>query len=134
LGAVAQQGGHEARAGTDLQHGLVALHLGFLQQAGLDPRGQHALATRQRHLGVHKGQGAVGGGDEVLALDGGQQREHGRIQHIPGADLLFDHVEAGLFDVHHGVLERSGGVWAGQPFILGGFVACQMSDTRRDRP
>jgi hypothetical protein len=29
-----------------------------------------------------------------------QQVKHILVQHIPGADLLFDHVEAGLFDVH----------------------------------
>ena len=37
---------------------------------------------------------------EVLAANGRQQRQHRGVQDIPGADLLLDHVEAGLFDVH----------------------------------
>jgi hypothetical protein len=102
-GAVGQQRRHEAGARADLEHGLVALHLQLLQQTRLELRREHVLALGQRHLGVHERQRAVGGGHEVLALDGGEQLEHGRIQHLPGPDLLFDHVEAGLFDVHGGL-------------------------------
>jgi hypothetical protein len=74
---VRQQRGHEARAGADLQHLLVALHLQLLQQAGLDPR-VRAWPGRpaQRHLGVDEGQRALRGRHEVLALDHRQQRQH----------------------------------------------------------
>jgi hypothetical protein len=51
------------------------------------------------------------GRDEVLALDDGEQFEHARIQHIPGADLLLDHVEAGLFDVHGRDAMRTGSLF-----------------------
>ena len=46
-----------------------------------------------------------------------QQRQHVEVQHVPGADLLLDHVEAGAFDVDrgvHGVL--SGRVRTNRPF------------------
>ena len=97
---MAQEGGHKARARAHFQHGFVALHLQLLQHAGFHARCQHHLAFTQRHFGVHKGQGLHGGRHEVLAAHGGQQAQHGAIQHIPGADLLLNHVEAGLFDVH----------------------------------
>jgi hypothetical protein len=92
---------------------LVALHLQILQQAGLDARGQHAFAFDQRHFGIDEGQRAVGGRHEVLAADDGQQAQHTLVQHIPGADLLFDHVETGLFDVHATSSVRMGA--AGKP-------------------
>ena len=37
---------------------------------------------------------------ELFALDHVQQVEHVLVQHVPRTDLLFDHVEAGLFDIH----------------------------------
>jgi hypothetical protein len=54
--AVRQQRGHEARAGADLEHPFMPLHLRLLQQAGLDLGRQHALAFGQRHLSVDEGQ------------------------------------------------------------------------------
>ena len=39
---------------------------------------------------------------EIIAADLVQQAEDERIQHVPGADLLFDHVEAGVFDLGRG--------------------------------
>ena len=39
-------------------------------------------------------------GDELLAWHEIQQIEHFLIQHLPGADLLLDHVGAGLLYVH----------------------------------
>ena len=58
------------------------------------------LARQQRYLGVDEGQRAHGRRHEVFAAHSGQQRQHGGVQHIPGADLLLDHVEAGGFEVH----------------------------------
>jgi hypothetical protein len=107
LRSVRQQRGHEARAGADLEHGLVALHLQRLQQPRLDLGLEHAgadlhrvAARQQRHHGVDEGQCLHRRRHEVFAAHGGQQVEHGRIQHLPGADLLLDHVEAGEFGVH----------------------------------
>ena len=36
----------------------------------------------------------------VLAAHGEQEVEHVLVEHVPRADLLLDHVEARLFDVH----------------------------------
>jgi hypothetical protein len=43
---------------------------------------------------------ALRGRHEVLALDDRQQMQHMGVEHVPGADLLLDHVETGLFQVH----------------------------------
>ena len=72
----------------------------FLQQAGFDLGLQHGLAVTQRHLGVDEGQGLQRRWHEVFTAHRGQQRQHGLVQHLPGADLLLDHVEAGEFGVH----------------------------------
>ena len=50
---------------------------------------------------------AIGGRGEVLALDDKKKVENLRIQNIPGTDLLFDHVEACLLDVHRGLRRRN---------------------------
>jgi len=80
----------------------VFFHRQVLHQAGLHARREHDLAGRMTggDLHVDKGQGAVGSGHEVFAAHGHQQLEHLRVQHFPGADLLFDHVEAGLVQIH----------------------------------
>ncbi len=46
---------------------------------------------------------AMRGGNEFLALDRHQEVEHVLIQHLPGADLLLDHVEARFLEVHQGL-------------------------------
>jgi hypothetical protein len=49
----------------------------------------------------------VGRWHKVFTPDRRQQGQHLAVQHFPGADLLLDHVKAGLFDVHLGrVLEK----------------------------
>ena len=42
----------------------------------------------------------MGQGHKIFALDHSQQGQDLAVQHFPGADLLFDHVETGLFVVH----------------------------------
>jgi hypothetical protein len=97
LRPVGQQRGHVARAGADFQHLFVLLHLQLLQHACFHARRQHAFAFGQGQLHVHEGQRLVGQRHEVFALDDRQQGQHFRVEHVPGADLLLDHVEAGLF-------------------------------------
>ena len=116
LRAVAEQRGHEAGAGADFQHLLVLGHGQVLQQARFDARLQHHLAggdggfaVLQRNLQVRKGQRAVLRRHEVFAPHGGQQVEHVGVEHVPGTNLLLDHVEAGLFDVHVKSLKSWGG-------------------------
>jgi hypothetical protein len=52
----------------------------------------------------------------VLALDRVKNRQHLRIQHLPGADLLLDHVEASLFHIHrhrsHSIPHRNSNISA----------------------
>ncbi len=77
-----------------LAHGQV------LQDAGFHARGQHVLAARQRDFHVDEGQRGVGLRHELFPLDYRQQVKDFLIQHIPGADLLFDHIESGFLEVH----------------------------------
>jgi hypothetical protein len=102
LRLVGEQARHVPRAGADLQDPLMALHGELLEQACLDLRLEHRLAVRQRHLGVDEGHRPIRRRNEVLALDDREQREDALVEHLPRADLLLDHVEAGLLDVHHG--------------------------------
>jgi len=104
LGLVGDQSGHIAAASANLQHAVVLGEVELLHEAGFQLGREHLVAARQRDLDVHEGQAAVGGGHELFTANDRQQGQHGRVQHVPGADLLFDHVEAGLFDVHGGVL------------------------------
>jgi hypothetical protein len=55
----------------------------------------------QRDLGLGEGQRLVGFRHELLAADAHQQVEHVEIQHLPGADLLLDHVEPCFFEIHY---------------------------------
>jgi hypothetical protein len=55
------------------------------------------------NLHVGECQIAIGGRNEVLTLDDKKQIENLLIQDLPGPDLLFDHVEARLLDVHLGL-------------------------------
>ena len=78
------------------------LNGGILQHAGFYARGQHALTVSDWNFHVDKGKRLVRQRDKVFTLDHGQQVEHVGIQYVPGTNLLFDHVEAGLFDIHSG--------------------------------
>ncbi len=114
---VREQRRHIPRAGADLEH-LVALgHAQLLQQPGLDLGLEHALAEfaapAQRHQHVDEGQRAQGRRHEVLAAHDGQQVQHVLVDDLPGPDLLLDHVEAGLLDVHRGTCVRWGGLRRG---------------------
>jgi hypothetical protein len=110
LPAVRQQGGHETGAGADFQHLLVVLDFQLLQQPrfdlGLEHAGAGRIALQQRQLRVHEGPGPNRRRREVLPAHGRQQGQHGLIEHLPGADLLLDHVEAGDFGVHGLYLAR----------------------------
>ena len=53
-----------------------------------------AMADRNRQVGI--GERAVGLGHERLARHLRQDVEHAHVEHVPGTDLLLDHVFAGL--------------------------------------
>jgi hypothetical protein len=103
LGARCQQRGEPARAGADLEHGVGLGDAQRLQDLALDHRLEHDLVAADRDLDVGEGQLAMHGGNEFLALDRHQEVEHVLIQHLPGADLLLDHVEARFLEVHQGL-------------------------------
>ena len=49
---------------------------------------------------VCEGERLLPRGDKLLARHLPQQGKYTRIQHIPGPDLLFDHVESCLLEIH----------------------------------
>src|SRR6185503_16160358 len=87
----------------------------LLQDARLDLRLHHRFAVRERDLQVRERELALGGRHEVLALHLEEQVQHLRVEDLPGADLLLDHVEARFLDVHGGCvhLEWHSGDWRG---------------------
>ena len=61
--------------------------------------GSIVLAVAERDFHVGKGQRAVLRRHEVFAVQAQQQVEHVLVEHVPGPDLLLDHVEAGAFEI-----------------------------------
>ena len=107
LGPVGQQGRHVARACANFQHTVGGLNAQVLQDAGFHAGLQHAVTlahglfrvvAQQGHFDVSECQAAVSGWHKVFAAHDGQQLQHVGIQHVPGPDLLLDHVVAGLGD------------------------------------
>src|SRR5450631_1822058 len=94
--------GEVARSGSHLVHALVGANAELLQDARLDLRLHHRFAVAQGNLEVGEGEVAALRGDEILALQLEEEIEDLGIEHLPGSDLLLDHVEAGLLDVHGG--------------------------------
>ena len=85
----------------------------FLQQPGLDLRRQHHLAgvlarNREWHFHVDKGHCRQLHRHEAFPRDRGHQVENILIKHIPRANLLFDHIEPGAFDVHADSVRQGG--------------------------
>ena len=73
----------------------------------------HGFLARfeQRDLHVHESHGLVSQGHEIFAPHQRQQFQHFQVEHVPGADLLLDHVETGSFEIdvgRHGVFFGGG--------------------------
>ena len=92
--------GEEAAAGADLDDRVARCDIARLQDPSVDLRGEHRLALGERNRCVGEGEFAVGGGHEALARHARQRIQHARVEHVPGAHLLVDHLLAGGFDVH----------------------------------
>ncbi len=107
--AMGQERREVARARPHLVDGLARLHRELLQDARLDLRLHHRLAVAERDLEVGEGELPVFRRHEILALHLEQQVEDRGIEHLPGADLLLDHVEARLLEIHGGKGSREGG-------------------------
>ena len=89
-----------AAAGADLQHGVVAIEVELLHDARLEFRRPHALTLPERNFEVRKGQRAICGWHEILAPHFEQKVQHTLVEHVPGPDLLLDHVEPRLLEIH----------------------------------
>ena len=92
--------GEVTAAGADLEHALARPELELLDDARLHLGHPHPLAIAERNFEIGEGQQTVGGRHEVLAPDREEQVEDVLVEHLPRADLLLDHVEARLLDVH----------------------------------
>ena len=95
-----EQRGEVAATRADLEHRFVRFELQLLQDPSFHLGRPHAFAVAQRYFEIGERQGPIRGRDEVFAPDLKQQVEHFLIQHRPGADLLLDHVEACLLEIH----------------------------------
>ena len=101
--AQGEQGTQVATAGADLQHRFLAGQRQIVGQTGIDSGGQHGLPMGQGDFGVGISHLLAIGRHEIFALDEHQGVQNSFVQHLPGADLLFHHVEAGLVLVHRAV-------------------------------
>ena len=97
---VRQQGRHVTAAGADFQHIFMLFDGNILQNTRFQLRREHAFAAAQWNFSIDEGQVFIGGRHEIFTLDHVQQLQHVEIQYVPWTDLLFDHIEAGLFDIH----------------------------------
>ena len=79
-----------------------------LDQARFQLRGQHALAVTERYLHIDEGEGSVLAGDEVFAVNAEERIEHRLIQYLPGSNLLLDHIETRLLEIHFEILKDGG--------------------------
>ena len=99
-GAVREQRGQVAAAGADLEHAVGLVHVELLQHARLELGLPHALAFAERDLQVGERERAVLRRHELLARHDVEQVEHVLVEHLPGADLLLDHIGARLLEIH----------------------------------
>jgi hypothetical protein len=118
---LAQARGEEAAAGADFQDVVARGECQRLQGAAFDHRLHHHFAVAQRQGEVGVGQGAVRGGHEAFARQRGEHVEHARIEHVPGANLLFDHQFTGLGEIDRAHLGDSVGD-GGVPILTTGLV------------
>ena len=102
-GAACQQSGHIAAASADFEDAISRFDGQFLQHARLEFRRQHLFigsgAGDQRNFHVKKRKATVLRQHKFLTAHLEEQIQYLRIEHIPGPDLLLDHVEAGLFNI-----------------------------------
>ena len=59
-----------------------------------------SLAVAERDFHVGERERAVGAGTKSSRRTAEEQVEHVLVEHLPGADLLLDHVEARAFEIH----------------------------------
>jgi hypothetical protein len=74
----------------------------FLQQARFQFGTQHCFTVPERNLHVSKRERPVFCGNEIFAFYSGDCVKHGLIEHIPGANLILDHIATGLLKIHSG--------------------------------
>jgi hypothetical protein len=120
LRAMREQCREIAGTSADFKYLVGLLYRQLLQHARLHLRLPHMLALANRNLQIGEGERAVGCGHKIFTLDHVEQVQHLLVQYFPGPDLILDHVETGLFDVHgrHGGLARGGDLNSGNFTIV----------------
>jgi hypothetical protein len=98
-GECGDAGGQEAGAGADFEHTMSGFDRQRLQDAAFDDRLQHDLAVAQRQFGIDEGHRAKAFRHEILAAHAGEHVEYARIEHVPCAHLVVDHVGARQFEI-----------------------------------
>jgi hypothetical protein len=93
------QGGEVACARADLEHAIALPQHELLQHARFHLRRPHPVAVPERQFEIGQRERPISLRHEVLAVHGKEQVEHARVEHVPGTDLLLDHVEARLLVV-----------------------------------
>jgi tetratricopeptide (TPR) repeat protein len=88
--------GDSFSARADFEDAVRFTHVELLQHARLELGLPHPLAFPKGYLQVGEGKRPMLRRNELLARHDIEQIEHVLIQHLPGADLLLDHVGARL--------------------------------------
>src|SRR5262245_40263196 len=92
---------HVAAAGSHLEHLVALLGGDFLEDPRLYLRLQHPFAFADRDLEIGEREGPVLRRHEFLPAHLVEKIQYRLIEHLPRPDLLLDHIEPRLLDVHN---------------------------------
>src|SRR5688572_16329458 len=101
-GELAETGGQVAGASADFQRDAAFGDLERLQDASMHFRRQHRLAVRERNRGVRERDVAVTQRRKLLPLHLEHRLQDAFVEHVPGSDLLLDHLLARGLEIHLG--------------------------------
>ncbi len=99
-----QQRRDPAAAGADLQYPVGRPDRECLQHSPFDLRRHHHFAVSERYLGIGEREPAEAVRHELLAWHFVERAQHARVEHLPHAQLLLDHLFPGEFHIVHGGL------------------------------
>ena len=99
-GELAETGGQVAAAGADFQRDVAFGDLERLQDAPVHFRRQHRLTVRERNRGVGERDVAVTQRRKLLPLHLQHRLQDAFVEHVPGSDLLLDHLLARGLEIH----------------------------------
>ena len=108
-----EAGGEKSAAGADLERTLAAHRRERLEDPAFERRHQHELAVADRDRARPRTRRRrYASGTNFSRGTAASVIEHARIEHVPGPDLLFDHLPAGGFGsgvhrIHYGESRRA---------------------------